>query len=1048
VVDVNTSNPGVDFIPMGENPTGVVVTPDGKYTFASSADPDKPALYGFSNTRLLGDSTRFAAGLPRGAVVPSPLHLPDVLSCALAQPPQAIAIVARAATAGALGLAGGVPDGGVPDGGVPDGGVPDGGAPDGGVPDGGAPDGDAPAAAAVDGGPQNPYVIVATLRALGAAPARVVVLDPDSMAPGSLPACATLGSTDLAQAVSASSGAGPSWPDGVPYADAGTLASPEAGPPSVTACAAGAEDADAPVADAGPLPGTPAPAGQPASMVMRSDAPVLYVADRALPVIHVIDLHDPTSPHELQPLVASSLTNPARRVSVGGIAISPPTRDYTTYLYAIDARQGSIMVFDVTDPVLSPHVPLTRPHPELTPLNEPDRIGFSAPVVAVAFAVHDWPLPSQTDMLHQYTGLLCNPNPNAHPDSKTFKDLGAYYRADQVTLIEMTYTQGQTVQTLPSRLRGVFALATLSNGNAVVVDVDDWDAPCRRPDPMSKDPVIVAGALPDGGPLTSPAGLTGVLDLPEPPPSDATNQLDPYHAPLTYSAADPTLAQNAAVTLEAFFPVSAPNRVRSANLLRNDPIAGQHSPYVVGVPQLFNANGASVATSGASGTGNPLMLPTPLADGFIDPTLVVNPTEPNPRNRQFSSPTNVSPPSAPPGVRVSFDDPTAHLDQDWTVTYEGALPTVQGIAVDINSDDGFSTLTLSAPGAHFCAAGIEDWRIGRARAESVLAEQAAVLPASAPPAADPLPQWTADYVEIADDLLDPSDSYWGLADNDCWDGPLADNAKPGVAAARHDVCSQTFGSAVDADKHLLRDLPILRADDESLQVSRFAWRTDSSGGSADGGPATSSAERTTNRLVQPPDASNASWLRPVRCCFHHQATFKVRAGGEWVAVGSAVGLLHHVTSGPSGCALSCDPQKVLLNARTFDIPWSTDGACNAPNPFPFVDRNSPLAIRNPMFSFVMWSGCNPTAAGDAGAVGPFPPGDHTLSARDLAYRFSVRGGFSTLTVPLLTQGSGSAVSPQSMRYIGPFGQMAVVDGEAQGLIVIDLNLVAVVHDYL
>ena len=27
---------------------------------------------------------------------------------------------------------------------------------------------------------------------------------------------------------------------------------------------------------------------------------------------------------------------------------------------------------------------------------------------------------------------------------------------------------------------------------------------------------------------------------------------------------------------------------------------------------------------------------------------------------------------SPPAVRLSFDDPTAHQDQDWAVTYEGA----------------------------------------------------------------------------------------------------------------------------------------------------------------------------------------------------------------------------------------------------------------------------------------------------------------------------------------------------------------------------------------
>jgi hypothetical protein len=94
-------------------------------------------------------------------------------------------------------------------------------------------------------------------------------------------------------------------------------------------------------------------------------------------------------------------------------------------------------------------------------------------------------------------------------------------------------------------------------------------------------------------------------------------------------------------------------------------------------------------------------------------------------------------------------------------------------------------------------------------------------------------------------------------------------------------------------------------------------------------------------------------------------------------------------------------------------------------------------MRNPMFSDVMWSGCAP--------AGGF--GDHTLSTRDLTWKFSMRGSFSPLTVSLVVQGTTNAVSPQSMRFIAPFGQMAVVDAEAQGLVLIDLNIVAVVHNY-
>src|ERR1019366_9073169 len=135
---------------------------------------------------------------------------------------------------------------------------------------------------------------------------------------------------------------GPAWPDGVPYVDGGVVladAEPSLGPAcSASPGGAGAGDAG----DAGDAGTTvPLPAGalnqpHPTAMVMRSDVPILYVADAALPVILVIDVSDPTSPKEQAPLLATSVNNPTRLIAVGALAISPPTTDYRRYLYAVD----------------------------------------------------------------------------------------------------------------------------------------------------------------------------------------------------------------------------------------------------------------------------------------------------------------------------------------------------------------------------------------------------------------------------------------------------------------------------------------------------------------------------------------------------------------------------------------------------------------------------------------------------------------------------------------------------------------------------------------
>jgi hypothetical protein len=188
------------------------------------------------------------------------------------------------------------------------------------------------------------------------------------------------------------------------------------------------------------------------------------------------------------------------------------------------------------------------------------------------------------------------------------------------------------------------------------------------------------------------------------------------------------------------------------------------------------------------------------------------------------------------------------------------------------------------------------------------------------------------------------------------------------------------------------------------------------------------------------DPTNPPFLRAVRCCFHNQAGFKVRSGGEWLTVGN-IGMLHHIRFDPKDgnkrCIVWNDPRLQLLNSRAFEVPWSTPAEKCAPRLTSLpIDRDSPLALRNPMFSFVMWSGCN-TAVNDAGATltGYL---DHTSTPRDEVWKFSVRGGYGPIALSL-AMGATTFVSPQSMRFIPPIGQLAIVDGAQQGLVLIDLN---------
>jgi hypothetical protein len=458
----------------------------------------------------------------------------------------------------------------------------------------------------------------------------------------------------------------------------------------------------------------------------------------------------------------------------------------------------------------------------------------------------------------------------------------------------------------------------------------------------------------------------------------------------------------------------------------------------------------------------PLILPTALPPGFVDPSYDQSPTQADPSARGptsavLSSAVSQDGPdsgalgvlvpgsstTSTPAVRISFDDPMAHSDQDWTVGYEGALSSVGGIAANLTNDPAYTTLTFEATGANFCSRGIEDWSIGQQRAKQLLSTLASLnLPTSGvlPPGASPtLDQWTADYVEITDDLAVQGDPYWSepSSKNDCWDDALADtpqtlmmdsagNPYSTLGNNRYNACEAQFDDSANADTHLARDFPILEAHNGSLVVGRFGWNP-------------SVTEQTTNRVIVGPDPSNRPFLRFAQCCFHKQAGFKVRAGGEWVANGSNVGLLHHVIQSPTSdrCVLSCDPQFALLNARSFDVPWGNPAkGCTPPASLDVsqLGRDSVLAMRNPMFSFITWTGCGPAPG----------TGDHTLTARDYTWKFSMRGGFDPVQISL-TQGTNTFVSPQSMLFINPLGQLAVVDGAQQGLVIIDLNTLAFAH---
>jgi hypothetical protein len=1032
VVDEDLGTPGMNFLPVGQMPSGIAAAPDGKMTYVAAAEVNKPAVYGLPSTLILGNSQQLDGG---GHAMTPPL-LTTWPVCALPALPGPITIIPNPPPEPTIEMGPGpATDGGTDAAQARDGGR-DGGADATTVKDSGKDSAPAKTGSADSGGaradaadagsgvlPNAAGYVLAVVLPGGSdgQPARVITIDPLPLLrgggvlspdsgpvdpPAQLAPCTILGQSTFSGGV-ADAGQGPAWPDGVEWIDAAI----DATLPTAAACSNQG-------VDAGTLPPS-LPGSAPMPTAVARAGQFLYVADGALPLIHVFDVSIPSNVHEIAPLRATSLAQPSRTVTISALAISPPTRDYKRFLYAVDATDSppSIIVYDVTDPVRSPHVPLVRPHSALVPIQSQDRISFAAGVSAIAFVQHDWPL-AQTPGGAQTsgaaaTGLLCNPNPNvdlfaadASPDAQQYTDPGANYRYSSIPFADEPLG--------PMRLRGIFAFATLSNGQVVTIDVDDWDAPCRRPSVMG--PV-------DAGINEQTSGYTNAITPPEPNIGMRDGgALDPWEAPFTGSTNGVTW-----VTNEVFFPVSAPHRPRSNFPLSNNAAQGIHYPYLVGAPELYSAGpdgGLGASVNGSVAAGNPAMLPT--ATVFPDPSDL---------------------PDGGVGIRIAWEDPTAHIDQNWTVDYEGKLVSFNNIVGDLAiTGEGLSaerppyyTLFVSDPGGEICSKGVEDWTVGQQRAATFLAASTA----AGLGAPEDLDRWIGDYVQIADDLLQPTDPYWSSdpqADqtDDCWAGFNGTTPDGGTTAPltdpteRYNTCLTIFDWA--ANQSVARDFPIVQAFDDGLVITRFNYPDSTTY------PVTPT---TSNRQTTPPDVTNIPALKQLKCCFHGQATFNVRAGGEWVTTGSASGFFHRMTVDPATnrCVTSCDPQKALLNARAIGI---ASGA-NYESTTTFIpDRDSPLAMRNPIFAFFMqhpWvpdPNISPLQVVDGGF-----PEVVQRPARDFVWQFGLKGQLSPLTVNLAS--TNSSVSPQSMLFIPSLGQIAVVDGSqaGQGLILIDLNSVSV-----
>jgi hypothetical protein len=414
----------------------------------------------------------------------------------------------------------------------------------------------------------------------------------------------------------------------------------------------------------------PVPAG------ITLDDHTLYVADRGAPVIHRIELPTVCEPREVTPLVARSAEDPDRVVHTSRVAVGPLTLDLKKYLYAVDVEDGSTMVFDVSDSGGSP-LPLERENAVLNPFQPVDRIRFGAAPRDVVVVQH------QNDEVDDDTGstlpVRCDPDPTSNGP-------GTAYRTSEA------YDSGAA----PGKLRGVFSFSMLQSGDMVVIDVDDYDAPCRGP----IDETTLAGCVP---PLAEDLARSGEFTC---------NVVQPH--------------QPRAAT---FLGANIEGKVRNQPGLRTYPL-------------LFDADGAALQLADEdqdTETNVPRMVSSVAGQVVVKDTL----EEVDEQGRSVDDPNDHV-------LFMNLEDARAHiLDQDWTATYEGGLPGFgDRFGELVETSTGFELRDVQS---NFCDRGV---------VSATKLYEEAIEAGTPEAEASEVAFYFADYVQIASETPAEADPYW------------------------------------------------------------------------------------------------------------------------------------------------------------------------------------------------------------------------------------------------------------------------------------------------
>ncbi len=501
-----------------------------------------------------------------------------------------------------------------------------------------------------------------------------------------------------------------------------------------------------------PLPPPPATLRATPAGFSLSDG-TLYVADITAPVVHAVDVTKPCAPRELPPLLARSLDRPDRVVTTSRVAVSPLTPAGKRYVYAIDQFDwptASVMAFDVS-PGSSDRTPIVRPGSPYIPFEAPDRIQFNAAPRDLAFVLRDRPEvdPNTGNVV---VGAACDPDP-AHS-----QEVGARYRP----------SADLSLGARSGELRGVFATVLLSNGQIAIVDVEDFDAACRRPISANSD------ATPD--PL-------GCFNDPVVPGNEfKVNGVN-------------------TVTGEVSCNMVRPHRPRSTYLGITSGSYGVHAPSLGALPNLaLPAEAAQLmpedrprmlATVSPDPKGQPLPAEVYVGTTLFSSADLANHLDINPATADRNS------------LVLPFVEPRAYAPaNDMRLTYEGQLTPEQpaGFLDELEQDaEGNPRLRFHDRTIGFCDSGVQDIELMRE-----LASTRFELSGERELATFGLKH--SDYLVLSGDFPPVEDSYW--------QSPPAE-----FAALTRDDCVSEFGAFDAQQLSRNRDFTIIDAQQQNLLLA-------------------------------------------------------------------------------------------------------------------------------------------------------------------------------------------------------------------------------------